>query len=103
MARRNRKPPMTSDGKGATCAYCRRTLQSSTAYSALAATRDHVIPKVRGGTYKVWCCFACNNLKEDKSPAQWTKFMADNPEWWKQFTTHNGPPRVSPACLRNGR
>ena len=95
-----KKPPMSSDGKGALCTYCRRTLQSSRAYSAVAATRDYVHPKSLGGTRKVWCCFACNNLKGSKTAFEWSRFMSENPEWWKKFTARNGPRRPA-SMLRN--
>lgn len=38
------------------CVYC----------GELATTRDHVIPKSRGGRVTVPACMQCNNLKADK-------------------------------------
>ncbi len=83
---RRRKPPRISgDGKGANCAYCHRVMESTRSFSKLAATRDHVHPKSLGGTYRIWCCRACNTIKADKTPAEWSVYMRENPEWWKSL------------------
>lgn len=74
------------NGKGEVCTYCRRTLEAQSAPSRLAATRDHVHPRSLGGTRKVWCCWACNSLKANKTAEQWSEFMKANPEWWKLCT-----------------
>lgn len=71
-------------GKGERCTYCRRTMEASTARSLLAATRDHLVPQCMDGTVTVWCCYQCNSLKANLTPAQWTAFMLNNPEWWKK-------------------
>ena len=73
---------MSSDGKGETCWWCKRVLLAKTSRSALAATRDHVIPRSKGGSRTVWACHACNGLKGDMLPAAWGLFMAQNPGWW---------------------
>jgi 5-methylcytosine-specific restriction endonuclease McrA len=83
MARRNKRPRISGDGKGANCAYCHRRMESTTSPSRLAATRDHVIPKALGGTYRIWCCRTCNNIKGSMTPDEWSQFMRTNPEWWK--------------------
>lgn len=74
------------------CRYCRRSLlrqsQSPTPGHHLAPTRDHVIPKSRGGTFTAWCCHQCNQLKADMSLIEWAKFMQAYPQWWERFRTH---------------
>lgn len=51
----------------------------------LQPTRDHYpIPKSRGGTRTIICCYDCNSIKADMSAAEWLGFRAVNPEWWKQ-------------------
>jgi len=54
--------------RGTVCTYCKRRLQQKGSHSALAATRDHVVPKSQGGYRTVWACFACNGLKGNLSP-----------------------------------
>lgn len=93
--KKRKKPPMTSGGRGAKCAYCKRILEDSKSKSSLAATRDHVVPKWTGGNYRVWCCRLCNNLKGGLMPGEWRKYMADNPQWWIKED------RRSAAELRN--
>lgn len=70
-------------GRGERCAYCKRKLEASTAKSWLAATRDHVKPKSRGGTYTVWACKKCNAIKGSMAYRQWLDFMDHNPGWWR--------------------
>jgi hypothetical protein len=48
----------------------------------LRPTRDHVIPRSRGGREKVICCWKCNSLKGDMMPDEWAAYMAANPGWW---------------------
>lgn len=60
--------------------YCKREL---VAYTATHPTRDHVMPKSKGGTKTVWCCTKCNNVKGAMLPEEWVWFMANFPEWWK--------------------
>ena len=71
------------NGHGASCAYCNRTLIGAPSRSALMATRDHVVPKCRGGWQTVWSCFTCNTMKGNMEPGEWAEFMRTNPEWWK--------------------
>ncbi|MGH6792847.1 MAG: HNH endonuclease [Methyloceanibacter sp.] len=88
MPRKRRRTPLTSNGRGAHCTYCDRRLESKLAPSKLAATKDHVHPKSKGGIRlpgnKVWCCRQCNMLKADMSETQWKYFMRHNPEWWRR-------------------
>lgn len=77
--------------RGLFCHWCNRPLVESEAASETAATRDHLLPQCQGGTFKVWACFSCNNLKGNMMPQylkciiaqEWAVFRAMNPEWWK--------------------
>lgn len=55
-----------------------------------ARTMDHVTPRVLGGTFRVPCCLACNQLKGDMTAQQWVQFMHANPEWWRLYREHGG-------------
>lgn len=81
---KKRKPPLSGNGRGATCAYCRRKLEATGSHSKLAATRDHVHPKSLGGYGQVWCCRQCNQLKGCMTMREWLRFMGRNPEWWNK-------------------
>jgi hypothetical protein len=71
----------------------------------LRATKDHYIPKSkRVGDDQpliVMACFTCNNLKGDRFPEQWDRYMALNPRWWEP--RENGkrmrmpPPKAAPT------
>jgi len=84
-----RKPPLSSNGKGASCAYCERILHSTKSRSRLAATRDHVKPASLGGGHKVWCCWACNQIKKDMTPREWFEYRSKNPNWWESAPAKN--------------
>lgn len=86
---------------GALCHWCRRTMLGKDHPSGLAATKDHIHPKSRGGAKTVWSCLACNNLKGSMPLADWYNFMGRNPEWWKLYRTRTRRP-MSPSSLRNG-
>lgn len=83
--KKKRKAFNSTNGRGEQCWYCKRGLEASGSRSALAATRDHVVPKRAGGRYRVWCCRACNSLKGDMFPDQWRAWREQNPEWWKLY------------------
>lgn len=73
-------------GYGETCAYCKRELIDIDPKGSLFPTRDHVIPrsKLNGVPGKiVWACRKCNQLKADRFPEQWERFMHRNPRWWE--------------------
>ena len=53
-----------SEGMG-TCVYCKQSFNRS------KMTRDHVIPKSRGGKVTVLCCRPCNESKGDRTPEEW--------------------------------
>lgn len=69
--------------RGRLCTYCRRGLEAPTSPSSVAATRDHVEPACEGGTRTVPCCRACNHIKDNMRPDEWTAFMSEHPFWWK--------------------
>lgn len=88
-----------NDHRDLKCEYCKRTLvKTGDPANQLYATRDHYIPKSknRAGPHKlVWACRLCNEMKADKLPAQWERFMLRNPRWWEHpFVT--GKPRAKP-------
>jgi hypothetical protein len=67
-------PPLTNralfERDGNTCQYCGKSL------SPRHLTRDHVIPRSRGGkdiwTNVVACCFDCNSVrKRNRTPQEW--------------------------------
>lgn len=73
---------MSKYGKGESCHWCKRLLESKGSRSKLGATKDHVLPKSQGGRATVWACRQCNAIKGDMHPDVWRDFMAANPEWW---------------------
>lgn len=76
------KRKKSKQGKGEKCTYCRRTMEGKSNPGQLAATKDHWIPKSRGGEIKVWSCRKCNTMKGNMSPIEWHAFMIANPRWW---------------------
>lgn len=76
-----------------TCHYCKRQLidpklDKSWRRANLSATRDHVVPKSRGGRETVWACRKCNGLKADLPFELWELVMKEHPSWWVKF--HSG-------------
>lgn len=74
------------------CTYCRRDLidpkrDKSGRRANLSTTRDHIMPKCKGGRRTVLCCRQCNSLKGDLAPELWAEFMAARPKWWRKFKT----------------
>lgn len=80
-------------GRGQKCHWCERILQAASARSRLSATRDHTEPKSIGGEHTVWACWACNHLKRDMRPLEWSAFMRENKDWWKLCEAAPGPVR----------
>jgi 5-methylcytosine-specific restriction endonuclease McrA len=68
---------------GYRCQYCNKDFTKS------ELTRDHIIPKSRGGkdTWEnlVACCFPCNNKKGDRTPNEAAMPLARYP---KPFSIH---------------
>ena len=62
LIRQSRRP----DRGARMCAYCG---------SEDDMTRDHVLPKSRGGSHdesnKVWACRSCNSAKGNRTPEEW--------------------------------
>lgn len=61
------------------CWYCRRPMSLGGADSS-AATRDHVIPRSRGGKTAgnvVAACYACNQRKRAMLPADFKSLLAN--------------------------
>lgn len=65
------------------CYWCGRMMLSRGAKSLLAETRDHIVPKSKGGLATVRSCLACNSLKKDMMPMEWQAYREANQEWWK--------------------
>jgi len=66
---------------GKPCPYCKRPMDRRSFH--LQPTRDHVIPRCRGGRKLIICCLKCNGIKGDMLPDVWAAYMAANPGWWK--------------------
>jgi 5-methylcytosine-specific restriction endonuclease McrA len=71
--------------QGVACLYCKRTLEAPGSRSTAAFTRDHLQPRSQGGQRIVPACIACNHLKANKTPDEWRRFQALNPQWWKLY------------------
>lgn len=67
---------------GKPCKYCQRPMDRVDV--RLHATRDHIIPRCRGGSKKgiVICCATCNGIKADMTPDEWQAYMIATPSWW---------------------
>ena len=71
---------------GRPCYWCKRPMESKRLKygidtRSLAATKDHLVPKSRGGKKKVWACFRCNSLKGDMMPEEWETWMKEHPDF----------------------
>lgn len=75
--------PMKHRGlDGVPCHWCGEPMQNRDPH--LRPTRDHVIPRSRGGGGReniVFACFDCNQLKGDMPPEAWNLVRATIPEW----------------------
>jgi hypothetical protein len=85
------------DGKP--CPYCRRAMNSKSFH--LQPTRDHVIPRCRGGREIIICCLKCNGLKADMGEQEWFAYMRANPGWW--LLTRAERKRRRRAAAPNGK
>lgn len=66
------KPTKQPPSETRTCVYCRRRVNGKD------VTKDHVIPKSRGGkggSNVVDCCKRCNSMKGDQTPAEWASMI----------------------------
>lgn len=68
---------------GKPCFWCKRQMLMESA--SLQPTRDHLIPRSRGGTVIRITCLACNNLKGDMPPALWVLTLEKHPEVLNRF------------------
>lgn len=66
---------------GRMCPYCER--QMDIYGTSLVPTRDHIIPKIKGGREVLICCKFCNNLKGHMMPDEWDAFRAAFTGYWK--------------------
>lgn len=53
------------------CPYCRRQMDGTKQSHSTYPTRDHVVPKSRGGYFVVICCRQCNNEKANLPLVGW--------------------------------
>lgn len=77
-------PPPRNGGDGEPCPWCRETMVKPPVGSSRVhshphrVSRDHLIPKSRGGGPIVFVCAACNGDKADKTLDQWLiELLAD--------------------------
>src|SRR4051812_19585709 len=70
---------------GAPCTYCKRPTEDRESLTGLAATRDHVTPRSKGGRTTVLACRLCNALKKDMALEDWKAFMESFPRWWEHL------------------
>lgn len=78
-------PKRKKKRKSGNCVYCGR--HSNT------LTRDHVIPRSKGGTSEssnlVKCCQSCNASKGDMTPEEWAESILN----FRRLATHFPKPR----------
>lgn len=78
--------PMYKVFDGSPCPYCKRTMDRTDPTGKLRPTKDHVLPRSKGGrglrAKVVICCSICNGIKGDMMPDIWDAYMRDNPSWW---------------------
>lgn len=86
------------------CHYCKREMRGNVAPDhPLRATRDHYIPKSKRAETDdpiiVMACFTCNQIKGDRFPEQWDRFMVRNPRWWEPRGQRAKAPPTKPPPL----
>lgn len=62
---------MLADFNGKECPYCGRAIMLG--HPDLTPTRDHVLPKSKGGTAILIVCYRCNHEKGDMMPDRYLK------------------------------
>lgn len=79
---------MQKTWKSDRCYYCKRVYSKckslfQTPYKPLIQTKDHILPKVKGGENNVEnyisCCNDCNLLKGSRTPKQFAKYLKTMP------------------------
>lgn len=67
---------ITRDKDGEYCFYCREKVSKSVPEThPKHLTKDHVIPKSKGGRQFVDCCYRCNQLKADMGLYEWIEAL----------------------------
>lgn len=59
--------------KAKRCPYCDHAFIAGDRW--WHATKDHVLPKSKGGRWIIWACFRCNKLKGSMTPREWGDFL----------------------------
>ena len=70
------------------CQWCARQVHLGDRTRWDGATRDHVIPRSKGGRTTVWACRACNETKRNMDLETWQAFMVAHPGWWRDPKRH---------------
>lgn len=67
------------------CPYCQRPFSGRVGNKRFsqARTKDHLVPKSKGGTLWNWACQTCNHIKSDMMPEEWDAYMLAHPKWWR--------------------
>jgi hypothetical protein len=68
--------------QGKPCPYC--FIAMDLYGPGLRPTKDHVIPRSKGGRETIWCCYTCNQIKGDMMPDEWDWFRASFPDWHRK-------------------
>lgn len=75
------------DKLGTACPYCGTAMSS--AHHTRMPTRDHLLPRCRGGTLdegnKVICCRWCNQGKGDRTIHEWLAHLIRTRDWRAQI------------------
>jgi hypothetical protein len=70
---------MDVPGAQTPCPYCKRPMIP---FTSTHPTKDHVVPKSKGGRETIIACSKCNNAKGNMMPDEWAAFMARFPNFW---------------------
>jgi HNH endonuclease len=92
--------PSRALAHGKPCPYCKRGMNLHS--FNLRPTRDHVVPKSRGGRDTVICCNKCNGIKGDMLPHEWEAYMRANPGWWLLSKAERRRRQRPPRAPRQG-
>lgn len=90
--RRDPKLPVSAEARARDkkpCHYCRRHMDVTTKH--LYPTRDHLYAKPVSTSQElrqriVWCCWSCNQIKGDMTPAAWQAVLGIFPVPAKAFS-----------------
>lgn len=72
------RPVLTRDLKPAPCPYCGKTMYRFKGMHPQRATKDHVMPRSRGGKHHEWvtACHACNDDKSCLTLVEWRAVLS---------------------------